>query len=120
MTRQALNMFVVALLTVAPFGLAQAASPELENSTSTRSTELSLPGVFIDCAGLEQAKASEGVPDCIIKAVTRSLQERVEWDARLYLQVRLQDQNRRLLAGKPSATDTPVAAASADRAGPAS
>lgn len=120
MTRKALNIVVVALLTIVPFSLAQAASPELEDPTPTRTTELSLPGVVSDCAGLQQVKASEGVPDCIIKAVTRSLQERVEWDARLYLQVRLQDQARRLLAGQQPAPSSSVAAAQADQAGPAS
>lgn len=115
MTRRAIQILFIALLTVAPLAIAQAGASDSAEPTAPSASELSLPGMFVDCAGFEYADASRGVPDCIVKVVTAKLQQRIERDAVMYLQVKVQDQQNRLLAGKPTPKAAPVAAA-ADRA----
>ncbi len=119
MTRKTIQILTVALLTLAPLAIAQAGAPDPAEPTAPTASELSLPGMFVDCAGLEYADASQGVPDCIVKVVTARLQQRIDRDAAMYLQVKIQDQHHRLLAGEVTPDDEPVSAA-ADRADPTS
>ena len=119
MTRKTIQILTVALLTIAPFALAQAGTPELEEPNQAPAAEMSLPGMFVECAGMEYTDASQGVPDCIVKVVTANLQQRIELDAARYLQVKVQDQQRRLLAGDAPAEDVKTAAAG-DHAEPTS
>ena len=44
MTRKTIQILIVALLAIAPFALAQAGTPDLEEPTEAPAAELSLPG----------------------------------------------------------------------------
>jgi len=115
MTLKQIALVLVGLSTLLPFSPARAGEKPTPDPA-----ELSLPGLVLDCAGLDKADASQGVPDCIVEAVTRRLQRNIERDAKTFLQATMQDQHRRLLSGLPAGHGVELTQAGPDRAEPAS